>query len=59
MAEFHAGKGDNFFGLSAAVKIPVLASGIEELTVIIRVVIKFPVSAGILLVYVRFSIVFN
>ena len=40
-------------------KLPVLASGIEKLTIIIRVVIIFPVSAVILLVFVRFSIIFN
>ena len=41
-----------------AKETPVLASGIEKLAIIIRDVIKFPLSAGTLLVFVRFSIIF-
>ena len=40
-------------------KMPVLASGLKKLTAIIRVVIKFLNQAGIMLVFVRSSIVFN
>ena len=54
------GKGDIFCHLTTTLceKMSVLASGIEKLISIIRIVIKLPVLAGVLLVSVRFSIVF-
>ena len=40
-------------------KIPVLVSGLKKMTTIIRVVIKFLLQAGIMLDFVRSSIIFN
>ena len=40
-------------------KMPVLASGLKKLTTIIRVLTKFLIQAGIMLVFVRSSIIFH
>ena len=61
MSELNVGKGDIFwpFDDDTLWKVPVLASVLKKLTAIIRAAMKCPVYAGILLVFVRFSIIFN
>ena len=61
MPKLHVDERDNFLTVRRRyiVKMPVLASGLKKLTIIIRCVFEYPVLAGILLVFVRFPMISN